>query len=422
MKRILFFVLILCCNTLIYSQSVCRKVLFLGNSHTYVNDVPGLVADLARSAGDTLYHEMVAPGGYTLGWNPFAHFTDPISLEKIAQGGWDFIVLQEQSQIPSIPVLRDSCMLPASAILHDSVKSANPCARVLFYLTWGWRFGGIQCFSPNYCSTDFSDFGQMQDSVTVAYKGIADSLADWIAPVGEAWRYAIDHYSMVLHSGDNCHANIKGSYLAACVFYDVIFGKRSFGNDFISGLSDTAHILQFVADSIVFGNPDMWNLWNDEPVAQFETQISSDTLFTDNLSINSTTWKWDFSDGATSDEFEPVHIYSTPGQYTVILSACDSCRCDTAVQRIEIVNTGTNDHLPKKPGISLVGPDEAGNLFLKGFDGEGQLNFYDLTGRLIQSAPVISGNANIRRLQTGLCLWILEDFSGTRILHGKLIR
>ena len=402
------------------SQAVYRKVLFLGNSYTYVNNLPGMIALLAHSAGDSLFYDSNTPGGYTLGWNPIAHSTNPVSLEMIRQTEWDFVVLQEQSQVPAIPVLRDSCMLPGSIILHDSVKSAHPCSRVLFFLTWGRRFGGIQCFTTNYCSTDFADFDQMQDSLTVAYKGIADSLDDWIAPVGEAWRYVIRNYGMILHSGDDSHPNLNGSYLAACVFYASVFGKSSAGLAYTGGLAaDTALLLQQAADSIVFGYASYWNIWTDQPVAGFETQVSADTLFTHNLSINTLIWHWDFGDGQTSNEFEPVHIYTSQGQYTVILSSCDSCRCDTSVQRIDIVNTGTGDHQRKRPGIKFVGPDESGNVKVKGFDGDGQLCFFDMAGRLAGKVPVASGNANVHALPRGLWLWVLKDENLNKISQGK---
>ena len=140
------------------AQPLNRKALFLGNSYTYVNNLPGLVAALAHYAGDSLFFDSNTPGGWTLGWRPTAHAADSVSLSKIPEHPWDFVILQEQSQTPAINKLRDSCMYPASQVLFDSVKSANPCSRVLFYLNWGRRFGGIQCFSPNYCSPDFADF------------------------------------------------------------------------------------------------------------------------------------------------------------------------------------------------------------------------------------------------------------------------
>ncbi|MGE5424758.1 MAG: hypothetical protein ACM3N9_05310, partial [Syntrophothermus sp.] len=140
----------------------------------------------------------------------------------------------------------------------------NPGSKVLFFLTWGRRFGGIQCWEPNYCSTNFSGFGQMQDSLTRSYKLVGDSLEDAIAPVGEAWRLVLGQTGMVLHDADASHPNKNGSYLAACVFYDCIFHKYSEGLTFTAGLfSDSALILQKAADSIVYANPSYWNLFND---------------------------------------------------------------------------------------------------------------------------------------------------------------
>jgi len=82
----------------IFSQKT-KRVLFLGNSYTYVNNLPQIIADIANSKGDTLIFESNTPGGYTLQ----GHYTNSTSLNKIMLGNWDFVVLQEQSQLPSFP-------------------------------------------------------------------------------------------------------------------------------------------------------------------------------------------------------------------------------------------------------------------------------------------------------------------------------
>jgi hypothetical protein len=290
------------------SQTNIKSVLFLGNSYTYVNNLPTLVAALAHFAGDSLYFDMNAPGGYTLGWVPTAHVANTTSLGLIAGNRWDFVVLQEQSQIPSIPVLRDSCMFPAVQVLLDSALSSDPDTKVMFYLTWGRRFGGMQCFTPNYCSTAFADFDQMQDSVTVAIKMISDSLDEPIAPVGEAWRFVINNYGMVLHDADDSHPNLKGSYLAACVFYASIYWKPSTGNSFISGLDpDTALILQQAADSIVFGYAAFWNNGNGFPTGLHSPGKSLEPVILFDRSTGTLTVKGLTCDGA-------VELYDLSGR------------------------------------------------------------------------------------------------------------
>jgi len=402
------------------AQGVMRRALFLGNSYTYVNNLPLLTAAIAHTAGDSLYFDSNTPGGYTLGWQPIAHATDPVSLAKIQSGNWDFVILQEQSQIPSITRLRDSCMFPASTILHNMAKATDPCTRVLFYLTWGRRFGGMQCFEPNYCSPDFTGFSQMQDSVSKSYKMVADSLHDWIAPVGEAWRFVLGHIPMVLHDADNSHPNLNGSYLAACVFYDVMFGKPSAGNTFTAGLSpDTALMLQTAADSITFGYAGYWNLYNDTPLASFSLTSSSDTVFTHNVSSGATHWLWDFGNGQTSTEFEPVILYPFPGNYTIKLQACNDCYCDSAFNQVVITVIAAESH--KDHAIILTGPDQDGVIHFQNFTGNGTLLLYDLTGRIIAELPAIAGASRLTSYERGGWIWILQDPDKKTLAKGKRI-
>ena len=75
-----------------------KHVLFLGNSFTVHNltdqDVPQAFSNLVVSAGyEAPFVLTNCPGGYTL----LSHLNDSTSLALIATGGWDYVVLQEQS-------------------------------------------------------------------------------------------------------------------------------------------------------------------------------------------------------------------------------------------------------------------------------------------------------------------------------------
>ena len=73
-----------------------KNILFLGNSYTHGNDLPGMVSSLASAAGKSATTTMVAPGGQTLN----GHVSGG-SLDTIRGGDWDAVVIQDQSQRPS---------------------------------------------------------------------------------------------------------------------------------------------------------------------------------------------------------------------------------------------------------------------------------------------------------------------------------
>jgi len=218
------------------------RVLFVGNSHTYVNDVPGMVESLALSGGRLALADMSAPGGFTLE----QHTTLQQTLDRIAQDSWDFVVLQEQSQLPTIHSYRFGSMYPAARLL-DSLIHAH-AESTMFFMTWGWRDGGTMHFGGD-SSPPFRDYFHMQDSVAAAYRMIAAELGARLSPVGLAWARARRLDSLIgLWQDDRCHATLEGSYLAACVFYAVLFEADPTGLSFTAGLAaDTALFLQAVA-------------------------------------------------------------------------------------------------------------------------------------------------------------------------------
>jgi hypothetical protein len=270
----------------------------------------------------------------------------------------------------------------------------------------------MQCFTPNYCSENFTGFGHMQDSLTRAYKLVADSVGGWIAPVGEAWRLVIDESGMVLHDGDNSHPNLRGSYLAACVFYASIFRKPSEGLTFTAGLQpDTALLLQRAADSVVFSWSPVWNLWENLPEAGFVLSTNANTLFTDNTSLNSTEWRWDFGDGSASAAFEPLHVYQSPGNYTVTLTACDSCHCDTVAGQVSVVVSAKND-LPAEKRARLTSPGPDGMVHCIHCPPDGLLILTDLSGKILLQRKMEMGAVRVPDLRSGWYLWSVTGAGG----------
>ena len=72
------------------------NVLFIGNSFTARNDLPGLIAQLAAARGKGLEHRLISAGGASLR----THWNAGEARKAIQEGQYDCVVLQEQSTLP----------------------------------------------------------------------------------------------------------------------------------------------------------------------------------------------------------------------------------------------------------------------------------------------------------------------------------
>ena len=118
-----------------FARGECVRVLFLGNSYTYVNDLPAVFRHLARAAGRNVETGMVANGGETLA----QHAASPESLAAIRAPSWRFVILQEQSEIPAIASVRMSQMVPAAETLVSDIRAT--AATPVLLDTWAHRDG-----------------------------------------------------------------------------------------------------------------------------------------------------------------------------------------------------------------------------------------------------------------------------------------
>ncbi|MCC7302933.1 MAG: T9SS type A sorting domain-containing protein [Bacteroidia bacterium] len=263
MSKVVSWFSVVCCLCFLTgnAQVLTIKVLFLGNSYTYSNNLPQLIRDLAQANGDTLYFDSNCPGGYTLN----NHFNDATSIAKIYSDAWDFVVIQAQSQEPSLSPVQVNITTTPYAMKIDSVIHANDsCTRPVFFETWGRKNGdAINCGAyPPVCT-----YTGMQDRLRSSYKLFADTCEGLMSPVGESWRKSIAlNPTLNLFQGDESHPALEGSYLAACVFYEVLFGKSVMSNSFTGGLNAvTATFLQQVAHDVVNDSLSVWNIGLFDP-------------------------------------------------------------------------------------------------------------------------------------------------------------
>lgn len=180
------------------------RVLFIGNSFTARNNVPGLIAQLAGSRGRELKHRLISGGGASLRM----HWNKGDAQKAIQKTRYDYVALQEQSTLPIKNPLR---MHENIRLFDQAIKTSG--AKTALYLTWARQ-----------------NAPESQNAITAAYTAIGEELGAAIVPAGIAWdRLIRKHSRPVLHDADKSHPSLAGSYLAACVFFAVLFGESPVG-------------------------------------------------------------------------------------------------------------------------------------------------------------------------------------------------
>ena len=74
-------------------EELRMRILFIGNSHTYFNDMPALVAKMAQEEGEKCEVTMIAHGG----WFLEQHAKEEEVRFNILYGNYDYVVLQEHA-------------------------------------------------------------------------------------------------------------------------------------------------------------------------------------------------------------------------------------------------------------------------------------------------------------------------------------
>jgi len=257
MRRLCLFVLALLFCFTSFAQTC--KVLFIGNSYTYVNSLPDLISSMYAASGDAFEYEMSAPGGCTFQ----QHCT--VSLPYIQQGDWDYVVLQEQSQLPSFPeaqFMQES--YPYAAELCSLIRQYNPHAHILFYMTWGRKNGDAQnCpYFPPLCT-----YEGMDSLLYARYMLMSDDNHTCVSPVGAVWHSIRDQYpELELYQSDESHPSYFGSYVAACAFYTSLTGRNPLDISWNGTLDvSQATIAKKAAKMTVYDSLSKWCFEEDTP-------------------------------------------------------------------------------------------------------------------------------------------------------------
>ena len=177
-------------------ESKHLRILFIGNSHTYMNDLPACVKALAREEGYSCDVTMLAHGG----WYLSQHVKEPQTKFNVMYGDYDYIVLQEHSHpFDRIDDYR-------SAVKTISAWADKAGSRIVIYGTWARK-----------------DDKASQDYMNKVNRDIADKNGAILAPVGEHWWSYIDaRPDLELYDEDGAHASRAGTEFAAKIIWTAI--------------------------------------------------------------------------------------------------------------------------------------------------------------------------------------------------------
>jgi hypothetical protein len=181
-----------CSSATIPSEPGRINILFIGNSLTYTNDLPGMLARILTDLkGGPVRVEAVAYADYGLQ----DHWTAGQARGRIAEGRWDWVIMQ---QGPSATEGRPS-LIDYSARFAAEIEKVG--ARPALYMVWP-------------ASNRAFDF----DGVSDSYRTAAEQIGGVFLPAGDAWRAAWRRdASTPLYGPDGFHPSVLGTYVAALV-------------------------------------------------------------------------------------------------------------------------------------------------------------------------------------------------------------
>ncbi|MBQ7923565.1 MAG: DUF4886 domain-containing protein [Clostridia bacterium] len=191
------------------------NILFVGNSFTFYNDLPGMLTEMAAAAGIEMSASRVLVGGAYL--NQYAdpdHERGKMLLETYPTKKWDYIVLQDQSFNPA------NKPEDFFASVEKLCAYMDCGAKFLFYSTWAYENN-----TELLCSTGMT-YTEMLTALTSAYRKAAEIHSGIRVPVGEAFALTGENCADInVYHPDSKHPSPCGTYLAACLFCKAIFGE-----------------------------------------------------------------------------------------------------------------------------------------------------------------------------------------------------
>lgn len=182
------------------------KVLFIGNSYTYYNDMPEIFKAMSESAGIPCEVKALTRGGAWL-WQ-YEREDDEVGMQirETVKKGWNYVVFQDNSFGPVGALTQ---FIKSSGWLAELIRQNG--ALPVLYQTMAYQID-----HPRYQEYGMTQ-ADMHHRLRTGYQAAAAKHNALLSPAGEAIYRAIGRYGALVHNEDRTHPSYMGSYLIAAV-------------------------------------------------------------------------------------------------------------------------------------------------------------------------------------------------------------
>lgn len=256
MKNILLIILaftIVSCKSQQNHSSEQLNVLFIGNSLTYFYDMPQTLQKMLEETNPNIKIDQITNPGQSLS----GHLSDIVTSKtengisvrkkedgeftetelKLKEKKWDIIILQTGTVSVLIPKNREIKVNKAVSDIKDLADNPN-CEFILFN-TWPSKkeYPKKYCYSGysidksiediDYCSPIIENLEQEIELINESYRLVAEKNEIKKSDNGTKFHKILTEYPEIELYDDNIHPNANGSFLNACVFYQMLTNRKA---------------------------------------------------------------------------------------------------------------------------------------------------------------------------------------------------
>jgi len=165
------------------------------------------------------------------------------------------------------------------------------------------------------------------------------------------------------------------------------------------------------------------------PAAKYVFSINTHTnaVTFNNQSSHADRYEWDFGDGTTSFDYNPVHSYQYPGVYYVKLTATNTCTSKSIVQEVNFYTVGVQENNQESPVITISTVDDGLFNFSLNFKNATSftLQILNSNGQLIYNSEnstngEFTGNIDLSKYSNGI--YFMNVIYGNEKVSYKLVK